>query len=248
MTYLKTEPCSSILTVVATLFQAPPPAGVVYQTSGFALSGTRILTSNVHIINIEQRPGAITVERSFKITNEDGSVSLEQESIVASRVISWGNDEKEANIGLRYCMLSMPTSLHITDGEGDDVFTTITSVLSINPQPPLQVVTRRVPTAELVTATVNDEPRRVTFGSVAEWFVTDLGGWIGRHTTTNDWDYMRGSPIFVTQESGPPNGPLVSKAWLVGIVTDAVVASNPCTVNAGLFVDDGAVQRLLDAF
>lgn len=222
-------------------------SGQVLQTSGFALSSTRVLTSNAHIINIEQRPGAITVARSYSITNPGGSINTTFDSHNAATVVSWGNDEKEANIGLRYCMLAMRDPLTITDGEGADVFTTITSVLSISPTPSLQLITRTVPNAVLMTGSARGSPRRITNGSVAEWFVTNLGGWLGRHTTSQHWDYMRGSPIFVNIETGPINGPLVNRAWLVGLVTDEVVASSPCTVNAGLFVDDGAVTRLLNA-
>jgi hypothetical protein len=53
---------------------------------------------------------------------------------------------------------------------------------------------------------------------------------------------------FLWQRSrGSFDGPWTTKAWLVGLVTDEVVASSPCTVTAGLFVDDEAVTRLLDA-
>jgi hypothetical protein len=119
--------------------QSTTTTGQVIQTSGFALSGTHVLTSNVHIINIEQRPGPITVSRSYQFVNPDGSTDTTFDSQVANEVASWGDDEKEANIGLRYCMLDMANSLTITDSEGGQVFTTITSVLSINPSPDLQL-------------------------------------------------------------------------------------------------------------
>jgi hypothetical protein len=219
-------------------------SGQVLQTSGFALSATRVLTSNAHAVNIEQRPGAITVARSYSFTNPDGSINTTFDSQTASEIVSWGD---EAGIGLRYCMLAMRDPLTITDNEGDQVYTTILSVLSINPSPTLQLVTRDVPDGTLVTGSATGAPQRITNGSVAEWYVTDLGGWLGRYNNADFWDFLRGSPIFVTEELGPIDGPLTKKAWLVGLVTDEVVASSPCTVNAGLFVDDGAVTRLLDA-
>jgi hypothetical protein len=225
--------------------ESTTPSGQVLQTSGFALSATRVLTSNAHVVNIEQRPGVITVARSYSFTNSDGSINTAFDSEAASTATSWGDDEHEANIGLRYCMLAMHNPLTITDSEGDQVHTTILSVLSINPNPTLQLITRDVPNGNLVTGSATGAPQRITNHNVAEWYVTNLGGWLGRHNSANHWDFLRGSPIFVTEESGPIDGPLVTKAWLVGLVTDEVVASSPCTVNAGLFVDDGAVTRLL---
>ena len=222
-------------------------SGQVLQTSGFALSPTRVLTSNAHVVNIEQRPGIITVARSYQTTDSDGSITTTFDSHTASHMASWGDDENEANIGLRYCMLAMDDLLAVRGDEGDQGYTTILSVLSINPNPTLQLITRDVPDATLETGSNTGAPRRITNGSVAEWYVTDLGGWIGRYNNADFWDFLRGSPIFVTEESGPIDGPWTTKAWLVGLVTDEVVASSPCTVNAGLFVDDGAVTRLLNA-
>jgi hypothetical protein len=229
------------------IVQSTAMTGQVMESSGFALSATRVLTSDIHHINTEQRPGPITVLRVYHTVNEDGSIETIQESVIANGSVAFGDNAEGNLIGLHYCMLATENSLNITDDEGDNVFTTITSVLSINPNPDLQLLTRRVPTGELVSGIATGAPRRVTFGSVAEWYVTNLGGWIGTRTTATLTTFLRGSPIFVTEEMGPLNGPLVSKAWLVGLVTDEVVASNPCTVNAGLFVDDGAVTRLLDA-
>lgn len=223
--------------------ESTTPSGQVLQTSGFALSAIRVLTSNAHVVNIEQRPGVITVARSYSFNNSDGSLNTAFDSQTVSSVASWGDDEHEANIGLRYCMLAMRNPLTITDSEGDQVYTNILSVLSINPNPPLQLITRDVPGGNLVTGSATGAPQRITNHNVAEWYVTNLGGWLGRYNSANLWDYLRGSPIFA--ESGPTDGPLATR--LVGLVTDEVVASSPCTVNAGLFVDGGAVTRLLNA-
>lgn len=100
-------------------------------------------------------------------------------------------------------MLAMNDPLTITDGEGDQVYTTILSVLSINPNPTLQLITRDVPDGTLVTGSNTGAPRRITNGSAAEWYVTDLGGWIRRYNNADFWDFLRGSPIFVTEESDP---------------------------------------------
>lgn len=150
-------------------------SGQVLQTSSFALSSTRVLTSNAHVVNIEQRPGIITVARSYQTTNPDGSITTTFDSHTASHTASWGGDENEANIGLRYCMLAMNDPLTITDGEGDQVHTTILSVLSINPNPTLQLVTREVPDKTLVTGSNTGAPRRITNGSVTEWYVRPWG-------------------------------------------------------------------------
>jgi hypothetical protein len=32
--------------------------------------------------------------------------------------------------------------------------------------------------------------------------VTDLGGWIGRYNNPDFWNFLRGSPVFVAEESG----------------------------------------------
>jgi len=228
-------------------------AGQVLQTSGFALSPNRVLTSSAHVVNLQSKAGSCLIQRSYSFVNEDGSVETEFDSHYASRVVFWDNPENEPDIGLRYCMFALDTDpLTITDEAGENVFTTITSVLELSSEPTLQLLTRDVQNsttqdATLMSGEVTGAPRQVTTGHVAEWFSTDLGGWLGRHDNAFDWDYLRGSPIFVTEEMGPPNGPLTTMAWLVGLVTDEVVASSPCTVNAGLFTDLGGVTRLLDA-
>lgn len=149
-------------------------------------------------------------------------------------------------MGYRYCILGMANPLNITDSEGDNTFGTITGFLSIPPTLDLTLLTRRVPSGELLQGTSTEAPRRVTFGNLSEWYVTHLGGYIGRGSD----DYMLGSPIFVAQESfaGGISGAVTTEYILVGLVVDEVVASDPCTVNAALFVDDGAVQQVLGFF
>lgn len=73
-------------------------------------------------------------------------------------------------------MLAMDDLLAIRGDEGDQGYTTILSVLSINPNPTLQLIIRDVPDGTLVTRSNTEAHRRITNGSVAEWYVTDLGG------------------------------------------------------------------------
>ena len=42
-------------------------SGQVLQTSGFALSPTRVLTSNAHVVNIEQRPESLPLRDPIKL-------------------------------------------------------------------------------------------------------------------------------------------------------------------------------------
>lgn len=87
--------------------ESTAPSGQVLQTSGFALGPTRFLTSNAHVVNIEQRPGIITVARSYQTINTDGSITTTFDSHTASHTASWGDAEHEANIGFQQILVSV---------------------------------------------------------------------------------------------------------------------------------------------
>jgi hypothetical protein len=224
------------------IVESTSTAGAVRRTSGYALSSTRVITSDVHY-------GArtIKVSRAFTRPSPLGGPTLTTfDSEWANAIRTWDPAEKQKNIGLRYAILGMAAPLNITDGDGDNNFTTITSVLSITRTPELLLLTRRVPSGELVTDTSVETPWQITFGTpAAEWFNTHLGGYIGRGSD----DYMLGSPIFVTSSSTTlPGGGTSTSQVLVGLVTDEIVATSPCSVNAGLFTDPNGVNLLLAAF
>jgi len=211
------------------------------RTSGYALSADRVITSDVHF-----GPEPTTVSRVYTRYNPGGLPITSFDTHYANAIRCWSADSRRTNVGLRYCVLGMDTPLSIHDSEGHHTYTTITSILSFPGTPTLSLITRNIPTGELIMGTSTEVPRRITFGSVAEWYSTHLAGYLGRGSD----DYMLGSPIFVTvaTTSLTPGGRTTYNHLLVGLVTDEVVASNPCTVNAGLFVEDGAVQRLLYSF
>lgn len=215
--------------------------GSVRRTSGYALNSTRVITSDVHY-----GARSIKVSRAYTLPSPIGGPSTTGfDSQWANAIRTWYDDQRKANIGLRYAILGMAAPLRIPDSAGDSNFTTITSILSISRTPELLLLTRRVPSGELVSGVSTESPRQITTGSVAEWFNTHLGGYIGRGSD----DYMLGSPVFVTSSLTPlPGGGTTTGQLLVGVVTDEIVASNPCSVNVGMFTDLGGINSLLAAF
>jgi hypothetical protein len=224
------------------IVESTSTTGEVRRTSGYALSAIRVITSDVHY-----GARSIKVSRVYTISSPLGGPSTTTfDSQSANAIRTWNDAERQTNIGLRYAILGMAAPLSIHDSDGDNKFTTITSILSITRTPELLLLTRRVPSGELVSGTSVGTLSQITFGTpAAEWFNTHLGGYIGRGGD----DYMLGSPIFVTESTTPvPGGGTSTSKVLVGLVTDEIVATDPCSVNAGLFTDPNGVNGLLAAF
>jgi hypothetical protein len=81
------------------MVQSVNSVGQVMATSGFALSSTPVLTSNVHVTNISQKPGVITVMRLYQTVSEDGDTSDVFESSFAKSSTYFGGAANQ-NIGL----------------------------------------------------------------------------------------------------------------------------------------------------
>ena len=112
----------------------------------------------------------------------------------------------------------------------------------------LQLITRDVPDETLETGSNTGAPRRITNGSRSRMVRDGPWGLDWKAQQSRLLEFLARVSSFCGRGVGVHlmgHGRL--KAWLVGLVTDEVVASSPCTVNAGLFVDDEAVTRLLDA-
>lgn len=215
--------------------------GVTTSTSGYALDSTHVITTDLHTGR-----SSVTISRIFSTTNADGSETVTSDSAIspANAWVVWDEEERNANRGLKYCILRTESPLSIDDSEGSHTWTNLTSVLSITSNPELFMLTRRVPTGELISCTSSDPPQLLTnTNTAANYFSTTLGGYVPQGNN----DYLLGSPIFVVQtEQSPFGGPVTTSYSLVGIA-DRVVETEPCLVNAAIFVSDNGVQALLNA-
>jgi hypothetical protein len=213
------------------------PTGQLRRTSGYALSRTRVLTSDIH-----GNGSGIRVSRLYT-TSPGGSAFADSDTAHSAK---WFYDgQRGANLGLRYMVLMMDQGVAIVDSEGDGNYTTITAAQSINPDAELTMVTRSANTDELVQGSTGVKPLRMTNGYVAEQYFTALGG----YGVSGENDYILGSPIFVTETTfeGGVGGNPITKMLLVGLATEEPKGGNEsCSVNAGLFHDLGAVELILN--